>query len=978
MKATPHRRSAVLLSLVLLVLAGAQPAIAFQPANQNNDYEILLPQFDWQGHRDYSSDMERLQAERDLEDAYGGNWRVFSWNPRTGTPHYVYGTPVRMASQVTGASGLETLARAVIADHPELFRAAQTDLRVSGTPHALGKWVAHFQQTYHGLDIWEARALVAFSDDGRLLLMGSDCYGDIALDPNPSIGDDAAVLIAQASLPFNPATDHVEDGRTLLVLPYPLSESEVEHHLVWRVRVRTENPLGIWVTHIDAHDGTILWRYNDIHFAYGGDTESEVQPDTYCNGLTTQAMPHLNIDVSGVGTATSDENGDWTIAGSGGNRTVSCDLEGPYCHVYENVAGPEAFFSGTASEDTPFTVRFDDTNAQHDERDVFDGVNDVHDFFQLVAPEFGYAHQQMGAEVSINSTCNAYWDGNIHFFHEGGGCGNTGEIQQVVHHEFGHGVQWSILGWQGDEGLGEGNSDILGNLLTQESIIGLGFYLNNCTSGIRNSDNDLVYPDDVVGQGIHYAGQVIAGFHWDSMMALQDAFGTETGTLMMASTWHYGRVLLHPTMQPDQVFATFFADDDDGDLDNGTPNYGAYCAAAMHHGFECPPVLIGVIIEHEALTDTDETGYPYGVSASFTSTYGDIDPSTVKIYWRFDGGTWIEEPMTPSGMGGEDFGGMIPAQSYGQVEYYLYAEDVTGESGTLPLGAPAGAFSFDVAWFVDKTEQIGDWVAGDPADTATEGIWENVDPVGTIAQPDDDHSVPGAKCWVTGQHEPGQADNWNDVDGGITTLYSPVFDLSQVDAATLRVWYWFSNNLGDNPGAGYMRIHGSNNGGESFSMLSYINDPTNSWRSIDYDLVDIFDEPDQFQLKIEAKELILDTLIEAAIDDIVILAELGGTGVEDGLSITLPVVLDQNVPNPFNPVTEIRFQLEKAGPAALRIYDAQGRMVRELASGHREAGAHTLLWDGRNAAGESVASGVYLYRLETVENQLQKQMVLIK
>ena len=69
MKATPHRRSAVLLSLVLLVLAGAQPAIAFQPANQNNDYEILLPQFDWQGHRDYSSDMERLQAERDLEDA---------------------------------------------------------------------------------------------------------------------------------------------------------------------------------------------------------------------------------------------------------------------------------------------------------------------------------------------------------------------------------------------------------------------------------------------------------------------------------------------------------------------------------------------------------------------------------------------------------------------------------------------------------------------------------------------------------------------------------------------------------------------------------------------------------------------------------------------------------------------------------------------------------------------------------------------
>ena len=58
-----------------------------------------------------------------------------------------------------------------------------------------------------------------------------------------------------------------------------------------------------------------------------------------------------------------------------------------------------------------------------------------------------------------------------------------------------------------------------------DTIIGLGFYLNNCTNGIRNSDNKLQYPGDVIGQEIHYDGQVIAGFNWDAMILLQNTYG---------------------------------------------------------------------------------------------------------------------------------------------------------------------------------------------------------------------------------------------------------------------------------------------------------------------------------------------------------------------------------------------------------------------------------------------------------------------
>lgn len=66
-----------------------------------------------------------------------------------------------------------------------------------------------------------------------------------------------------------------------------------------------------------------------------------------------------------------------------------------------------------------------------------------------------------------------------------------------------------------------------------------------------------------------------------------------------------------------------------------------------------------------------------------------------------------------------------------------------------------------------------------------------------------------------------------------------------------------------------------------------------------------------------------------------------------------------NAPNPFNPATELRFALDEAGQAALNIYDLQGRLVRAFPAAAYAAGAHAVTWDGRDAAGRAVASGVY-------------------
>ncbi len=97
---------------------------------------------------------------------------------------------------------------------------------------------------------------------------------------------------------------------------------------------------------------------------------------------------------------------------------------------------------------------------------------------------------------------------------------------------------------------------------------------------------------------------------------------------------------------------------------------------------------------------------------------------------------------------------------------------------------------------------------------------------------------------------------------------------------------------------------------------------------------------------------------------------------------TQPVVyrtrLFQNTPNPFNPETEIRFELAASSHVSITVFDAAGRLVRTLESGNRPAGVHTVRWNGRGDGGETVSSGVYFYRMRATGFDETRKMVLLK
>jgi hypothetical protein len=96
-----------------------------------------------------------------------------------------------------------------------------------------------------------------------------------------------------------------------------------------------------------------------------------------------------------------------------------------------------------------------------------------------------------------------------------------------------------------------------------------------------------------------------------------------------------------------------------------------------------------------------------------------------------------------------------------------------------------------------------------------------------------------------------------------------------------------------------------------------------------------------------------------------------------GAQLPTEYALSQNFPNPFNPSTSFALSLPEASDYSLRIFNITGQLVKSYA-GHLEAGVHTIMWDGRNDQGSSVASGVYFYKAEAKGFTETRKMMMLK
>jgi len=432
---------------------------------------------------------------------------------------------------------------------------------------------------------------------------------------------------------------------------------------------------------------------------------------------------------------------------------------------------------------------------------------------------------------------------------------------------------------------------------------------------------------------------------------------------------------------------------------------GEYTVVAEHASFE-PDTIFGVVISegqnvnHDfSLVDiggpsisgttvhpfTEDTAGPYAIQTTVFD-YSPLDVLDLKyIVMGSSSGT---VPMTLIDAENNLYEAEIPGQpldSY--VMYWVYARDTGGNSSTDPAGAPSNNYGFWVAQaqmlFDDDIESDLGWTVGDPADDASTGIWERTDPQqvidgsSQISQPEDDHTpAPGVYCYFTDGRDGGSVGDY-DVDNGQTTLYSPVFDLTENSGVSVSYWRWYINDSGSSPGTDNWRVQVTDNG-SNWETLEYTSESDHSWVYRSFQLDGVIDMTSNVRFRFIASDEGDGSIVEAGVDDFQLIGFEVPEVTDAAGQVPERTVLMQNVPNPFNPKTEIRFGLSSAQDVQLRIFDVQGRLVKTLADGRMGEGFHAVQWSGRDESGRQMSSGVYFYVLQSADLMLREKMVLLK
>jgi hypothetical protein len=363
-----------------------------------------------------------------------------------------------------------------------------------------------------------------------------------------------------------------------------------------------------------------------------------------------------------------------------------------------------------------------------------------------------------------------------------------------------------------------------------------------------------------------------------------------------------------------------------------------------------------VAIAHNPLVHQETTG-PFPLTAEIVAA-GILDAGSLALRYRIGSGSFQEIALEPTGQP-DEYGATIPAQISGSpIEYYLTAGDADGFTATSPDGAPDAVHAFRAGiniLLADDAESDQGWSFSAPGDDATTGLWTRADPVSTAYQPEDDHTAdPGTMCFVTGNGAPGGGNGDQDVDGGRTTLTSPVFDLSAADWAEISYWRWYvdATSFDDD-----FFVDISDDGGTSWTSLEVVPETESPWVQARFQLpLAGVDMTDQMRLRFIAEDIGDGSLVEALIDDVLIVYTGGGLASAQEAPAAAPTLAAY--PNPFNPRTEVHYTLPHHGQAVLRIFDARGREVARPLDAAGAAGGGRVAWDA-----SGLASGIYFAEL---------------
>ncbi len=495
---------------------------------------------------------------------------------------------------------------------------------------------------------------------GNLSLLGFRNWGDLTVSPVPSISTESAIAAVNTHL-GDLAQLATFRKNSLAIVPMAngrdLAQIAVgtgyDYRLVWELRPDfAGDPVGEWEAMVDAHTGEVLALQDKANYASTREIDGGVYPVSN-DGVAPDGvevvypMPFADI-TNGANTFFSDSGGNLLACVDG---AISTTLTGRYlnmidtCGAVTESTGGDLLSMGVSGGIDCTTPPGGSAGNTHATRSGFYEINRSIEWGRSHLPDNTWLQDQLPATMNINANCNASGGaGGVNFFTSGGGCSNTGEIAGVFVHEWGHGMDASDA-TPGISSPGEGIADTYASLRLNSSCIGRNFrpgvpcggYGDPCTTctGVRDVDyanrasgmpHDIAFIDTCgpgnsngpCGGSVHCEGAVYGEAVWDiwhrDLTIAPYNMDTDTAREVATRLTFIGAGAVGNWFNCNAGSGTgdgcnadggylnyLAADDDDGDLSNGTPHMTAINAAFARHGIACPT---------PAVTDSGCAGTP--------------------------------------------------------------------------------------------------------------------------------------------------------------------------------------------------------------------------------------------------------------------------------------------------------------------------------------------------------------------------------
>ncbi len=882
------------LTLAPQALAQAKPAPGFEPASSHPDSLLV----DWQAD-------------------FGPSWHIAT-NARTGTVEMLFGgsASAGVEPNINDEAAWFNLARHWVGQTKAMHGVQAADLvdeRFVFLPLAqvntTDKVTVALNQVVDGVPVEDGRVNVLFSYQGEMLSLHSTAAPSFEdRSTQATVQGEDAMRAAIAAFVAEQKMQPTHVGQPSLVFAHVDDQETRRWILSWQVDVQlTENvatPVGHLYT-VDAQTGAILKTSETVHFFdVNGTIATMATPgnaaDHAGNPPVQMVVPYARV-TSSAGTVYSDENGDFNFPGVNSPLDITVEYRGTFANCNHDQGSDYITTFPSVQPNSNSTLLMNAAPSEYvtAQANAYLSTGSLRDWIRDRIPSDATADFLAPANCNLDASCNAYFDGSsTNYYNKAGSCNNTA-FSVIVSHELGHWLNVRYGTGNGSDGMGEGNADVFALYQYDDAVNGNYFF----TSGgfVRTGNNNRQYCGD--GNGgcygqVHTDGEVWMGAAWKIReqlnLSLGNAMGDMTADLLFLGWMNtYNQTQIHSIIETQWLTL----DDDDGNINNGTPNYNAIDTGFEIQGFPGFDLSFVDFSNHVALADTrDETG-PYNAAIDMVALF---NPPVAggDTFYRVNGGTWNSVAMT--NVAGDTWNGAIPGiVSPATVEYYFQGSDSLGNTSEFPQGGEINALSFRIGTLtsvmVNDFESASNdgWTGGIAGDTATTGQWTRDDPVGTAAQPEDDVTDPGNLCWFTGQGSPGGSLGANDVDGGETTLLSPVFDAQGGGMTLLSYWLWYSNQTGAAPNSDVFGVSLSGDGGSTWSLVDTVGpasaDSNGGWIHYTFDLSGIMTPTSTMQLRFVASDLGSGSIVEAALDDIEIVS-LEPSSTPIGTSYCSPVI----------------------------------------------------------------------------------------